>query len=251
MKIQRRINHTGRKRIDKSKVDILLEDKQQFSVAVDFTGLDLPDEAPVYLEAYQRYALQRFYFGTVGNFTSPEDTRLTELDGDMPIQFRVKVVDTAGPEGRLLAAVKGVRASNEQPDAEGHEKLLPVASRDMEDITWRVNIQSDSLPELALNSRIPGSIDRIQRDPTFQALIFPGAVRTILTWIYWNEMIVDDQEDWVTRWLTFAGSIAGEPPQIDDDQSEVFSWIEDVVAAFSKRHSLCARLAEQLGRESA
>lgn len=250
MKIQRRINHTGRKRIEKSRVEILLEGEpgaQRFSANVDFGDLGLPPGAPVYIEAYQRYALQRFDCGTVSTFTLPPDSRLTELDGDLPVQFRVKVVDTAGPEGRLIAAVKGIRASNEQPDAEGREKLLPVVSRDMGDVPWRVNFQEDSLPELALNNRIPGCVDRIQHDPSFQALVFPGAVRSVLAWIYWNEL-ADSEEEWVTRWLGFAGAITGEDAPKGNDLNEVNTWIEDVVSAFSRKHNLCARLVEQIGR---
>lgn len=249
MNIQRRINHTGRKRIDKSRVEILLEGEpgnQRFTAAVNFDGLDLPSGAPVYIEAYQRYALQRFDCGTVATFSLPPDSRLTELDRDLPIQFRVKVVDTVGPEGRLLAAVKGIRARNEQPDTEGRERLLPVAARDLGDVPWRVNLQEDSMPELALNSRIPGSIDRIKRDPTFQALIFPGAVRSILSWIYWRDL-AGSEEEWIKRWLEFAEAIAGEKAPEGDDPTEAETWIEDVVSAFSRKHSLCARLVDHIG----
>lgn len=250
MNIQRRINHTGRKRIDKSRVDIFLEGEpgnQRFAATVKFDGLDLPPAAPVFIEAYQRYALQRFHCGTVSTFSLPPDSRLNELDGDLPVQFRVKVVDTAGPEGRLIAGIKGIRASNEQPDAEGRERLLPVAARDLGDVPWRVNLQEDSMPELALNKRIPGSIDRIRHDPSFQALVFPGAVRSILSWIYWRDL-AGSEEEWITRWLAFASAIAGEELPKGDDQTEVETWIEDVVSAFSRKHSLCARLVEQIGR---
>lgn len=251
MNMQRRINHTGRKRIDKSRVEILLEGEpgvQRLAGRVNFQDLDLPAGAAVYIEAYQRYALQRFDCGSVSDFCLPADSRLTEFDGDLPIQFRVKVVDTAGPEGRLIAAIKGIRASNEQPDAEGRERLLPVISRDMGDVPWRVNFQEDSMPELALNNRIPGCIDRIQHDPSFQALIFPGAVRSVLSWVYWRDL-ADSDEEWVTKWLAFAGTMAGEDAPKGDDPAKVEEWIEDVVTAFGRRHNLCARLVEQIGRK--
>jgi len=252
MNILRRINHTGRKRIDKSSVEILLEGEpreQRFSATVDFSGLDLPPDAPVYIEAYQRYALQRFDCGTVSTFSLPPDSYLTELDGDLPAQFRIKVIDAAGSEGRLVAAAKGIRASNEQSDAEGRERLLPVISRgDMGDVPWRVNFQEDSMPELALNNRIPGCIDRIQHDPSFQALVFPGAVRSVLTWIYWNDLAGGEEEEWVTRWLDFAGAIVGEAPPKTREPNEVAAWIEDVILVFSRKHTLCTRLVEQIGR---
>lgn len=250
MNIQRRINHTGRKRIEKSRAEFLLEGEpgnQGFSTTVKFDGLDLPPSAPVFIEAYQRYALQRFDCGTVATFSLPPDSRLTELDRDLPIQFRIKVVDTAGPQGRLIAGVKGIRASNEQPEAEGRERLLPVVSRELGDVPWRVNLQEDSLPELALNNRIPGCIDRIQHDPLFQALVFPGAVRSVLSWIYWRDL-ANSEEEWVTRWLGFASAIAGEEAPDGEDPTEVENWVEDVVTAFSRKHSLCARLVEQIGR---
>lgn len=250
MNIQRRINHTGRRRIDKSRVEIILDGEpgsQKFTASVNFAGLNLPPDAPVHIEAYQRYALQRFDCGTVATFSLPPDSRLTELDKDLPIQFRVKVVDTAGPKGRLLAAVRGIRASNEEPDAEGRERLLPVVSRDMGELPWRINLQVDSMPELALNNRIPGSIERIRHDPSFQAMVFPAAVRSILSWIYWREL-VGGEEEWVSRWLAFAGAIIGEEAPNGDDPTEVETWIEDVVNAFSQKHSLCTRLVDRIGR---
>lgn len=250
MRIQRRINHTGRRRIEQSRVEILLEGepgKQSFTASVNFDGLDLPPDAPVYVEAYQQFSLQRFDCGTVAAFSMPPDTRLTELDSDLPIRFRVKVVDTAGSEGRLLAAARGIRASNEQPDTEGRERLLPVISRDMGEVPWRVNLQEDSLPELALNNRIPGCLERIRHDPTFQALIFPAAVRSILSWIYQREL-VGSEEEWVDRWLAFARGVAGEEPPDGNDPTEVETWIEGVVNAFSRKHRLCTKLVDQIGR---
>ena len=251
MSIQRRINHTGRKRIDKGRVEVLLEGgggDQCFTADVNFSGLDLPRDASVYVEAYQRYALQRFDCGTVSEFCLPPNARLTEFDADLPIQFRIKVIDTTGPGGRLIAAVKGIRASNEQPDVEGREWLLPVIGRDMDNVPWRVNFQEDSMPELALNNHIPGCIDRIQHDPLFQALVFPGAVRSILSWIYWRDL-VDSEEEWVSRWLTFAGAISGEDAPQPDDPVEVENWIEHVVRQFCRRHNLCERLVEKIRRE--
>ncbi len=254
MNIQRRINHTGRKRIDKSRVEIFIEDEsgdQRFRANVNFDGLDLPPDAPVYIEAYQRYALQRFDCGTVGNFTLPPNTALDKLDSDLPIQFRVKVVDTTGSRGRLIAAARGIRASNEQPDGEGRERLLPVVSRDLGEVPWQVNFSYDSMPELALNNRIPACIDRICQDPIFQALVLPAAVRSILSWIYWREPNNDGEgengENWVTRWLDFAKSISGEDPPKLQDPSDVEKWIEDVVSKFSQKHRLCKKLIEQIG----
>ncbi len=251
MNIQRRINHTGRKRIDKSRVEIFIEGEsgnRQFRASINFNKLGLPPGAPVYIEAYQRYALQRFDCGTVGNFVLPRNTALDKLDSDLPIQFRVKVVDTAGSKGRLIAAVRGIRASNEQPDGEGRERLLPVISRDLGEIAWQVNFSDDSMPELALNNRIPDCINRIRQDRLFQALVFPAAIRSILTWIYWKEQNNDgDGENWVKRWLDFARSIVGEDAPDSEDASEIETWIEEVVRKFSQKHRLCTRLIEQIG----
>jgi hypothetical protein len=257
MNIQRRINHTGRKRIDKSRVEIFIEEKsgdRRFRASVDFNGLDLPPGAPVYIEAYQRYALQRFDCGTVGNFALPRNTALDKLDSDLPIQFRVKVVDTVGSKGRLIAAARGIRASNEQPDGEGRERLLPVVSRDLGEVPWQVNFSYDSMPELALNNRIPDCINRIRQDRLFQALVLPAAVRSILLWIYWREPNNDEDgengENWATRWLDFAKSIVDEDPPDPRNTSEIEKieeWIEDVVRKFSLKHRLCQRLIEQIG----
>lgn len=251
MRIQRRINHTGRIRIDKSRVSLLLEEdgnSRRISGNINFEGLALPPDALVYIEAYQQYALQRFSCGSVSDFALPANARLIEYDNDLPVRFKVKVVDVAGPERRLLAAARGIRASNEQPDADGREKLLPVVSRDLGDVPWRVNLYEDSLPELALNFHIPGCLDRIKSDPLFQALVFPSAIRSILSWIYWKGMI-DENEDWVKRWLDFARGIVGEEPPNGHDDAEVDNWIEDVVSAFSRKHSLCTRLVGKLKEE--
>jgi len=255
IKIQRRINHTGRKRINKKNVDINLIDQLgaplRFTGTVQLAEIRLPVEAPVLIEAYQLSSFQRFHCGTVREFNLPEDTTLQELDPGNPIYFRVKVLDPVQKNGLILASVSGIRPSNEEPGEDGRDSLLPVGTKDLGNVPWRLDFNNEARPKLLLNFRIPGAVDRISSDPVFQGLVFPGVIREILTWIYWAEdggWEEENGDSWQNLWIEFARRVLGEePPETKSDPSDVRKWIDEVVGAFGRKYNLCERLVTHAG----
>jgi hypothetical protein len=109
----RRFNYTGRKKIKQEDVPIQLIGKGPvLEFEADFASLtkyEIPADAKLFVEAYERAAYMRFDFGTVGSISTPTraERLLTEFEGSDAIRFRVKVVD-AGHEGQLLAEADGI-----------------------------------------------------------------------------------------------------------------------------------------------
>ena len=101
----RRLNYTGRKRIKREDVSILLHDNPAMFDA-DLTRLAeyaLPKDAFVFVEARLQTRWMRFKYGTVGAITPDPDRRLTEFDSAEGIRFSVKVTATSDKAGKLLA----------------------------------------------------------------------------------------------------------------------------------------------------
>src|SRR5690606_22836033 len=96
-RVIRRLNHTGRRNIARSAVTIrLLEERdgeRAFTAEYDLSGMRFPDDARVYIEAYNTDSYMRFAFGTVAEPQVPKDTRLVDITARPLPKFRLKVVD--------------------------------------------------------------------------------------------------------------------------------------------------------------
>lgn len=248
MKIKRRINHTGRRKINRSEVRIRLEERPgavpRFTAQMELGRLELPQNAQVYVEAYYRNSTQRFDFGTVGNLAHPADTSLSEVDLDGSPLFRVKVVDTVNGKAVLLASAERLAALDDDEE-KARDALLVVKTRDLGQLTWKTEIRPDNKPVLVLNNRISDALGRIKSDPLFQGLVLPAALREVLTAIAWDEGSDegDDGGSWKRQWLEFGQKISGTPcPGDDTDPAEIRDWIEDVAMAFAMQHELSTRI---------
>ena len=250
--MKRRINHTGRKRIEREHVTIELRPAEGNEAPIfDLTRLDLSDyefpaDALVRVEAARSNAAQRWDFGTVGSIAPPSDgeRRITEVDAAAP--FRVFVV--AGDDsGRLLGHARNIRAV--QPV----ESLLHLKESDQLGAeVWRIEFHDSGPPVLLINRNIEGISRIVTDDPSFYALVIPDVLRAVLTRI----VIIDQQErdddsdGWYIDWLTFAQDHAPggkEAPALhdihdaDDDQiEEAREWIDDVVRNFAAAKDLKA-----------
>ncbi len=98
----------------------------------------------------------RFDFGTVAGLKAPPDTRLSELDADGSLLFRVKVVDETGVVGRILADASGVHARNTDDDGFNRKALLPLRTTDLGEVIWRLSYDSASGPVLDITNKIAG-----------------------------------------------------------------------------------------------
>src|SRR3989442_1117841 len=91
----RRINYTGRRRISRDDVKIVLYESNgspaKFDAKLELASYGLPDDAIIFVEAYRQTFLMRFNFGTVSKIEQPSDHFLAEFESPEGILFRVKV----------------------------------------------------------------------------------------------------------------------------------------------------------------
>jgi len=208
-----------------------------FDPQLSFEGVAVIPGARVFIEAYYRTSFMRFDCGSVAAYAPPDNRRLTDIDGTSIVRFRVKLVDGH----RIVAVADDIVASAEKPDAAGRMPLLPVSFSDsLEQQAWRIEFETTG-PVLELNNRIPDVKDAAKNDAAFFALVYPAAVREILTRI----LIVDQQPaheegtEWWNLWLRWAQRFSTEPLPNDDEEARF--WIENVVTGFCAQQTAIDR----------
>lgn len=239
----RRLNYTGRRKIPREFIRISLYRNgsvSEFDAFIRTEKLDLPLTARVFVEAYHKSDWMRFYFGTVGEPTIPQDRRLTNFYDGARILFRVKFVSTGGDTGKILAEADRLTPLSADDDSE-RDPLLPERTvGGMGEQLWRVS-WSDGWPVLELNKGEPEIKHLLTADPRFKWLVLPEVLRTILARILTEEM--DEEEDSgetaSKRWLDFAESLYPQPPPkaADRDADLIEDWVNEVVSAFCRRHN--------------
>lgn len=236
----RKLNFTERAKIPRSNVRVTLQRDADgvlvFDPQLSFDGVDVIPTARVFVEAYYRTSFMRFDCGSVGAFTPPADRRLTEIGGTNVLRFRVKVVDGH----RIVAVADDLVVSEEKPETAGRMPLLPVNfTDDLGQQAWQV-VFEPSGPVLALNNRIEGIRDVAKNDAAFFALVYPAAVRLILTQILLVEQqdAHDAGDEWWHLWLRWAARFTSTLPDGPDDAP---FWIEEAVAAFCGSQKLADR----------
>lgn len=257
MRIKRRINHTGRKKIDRAHIIINLTDHadgtRSFDATFDPSNYKLPGEADVFLEAYYQTSRQRFSCGQVNKFSlpTPEKRKITEISSQHPIYFNLKVVDNSGHTGRLLAMAKQIRPRQEGDD-EGREYLINVKTRPLDNVVWTVDFSEYDKPDLILNSGIPQAISKVKNDTYFQSLLLPAVMKDVYTYIFWDADSDYDTGSWQKKWLDLGFSLTGAmPPGLDSEKDEVQEWIDLTIKSFSAKHHLCTHLINAItGGES-
>ena len=248
MKIQRRFNHTGRKKLDRSKITISIDEKDGedpcFDFKHDFEGLGLPGHAKIFVEPYYKSSFMRFDFGTVGVPIDPDNTTLTEIDHGSSILFRVLIVDETGDVGKLLASADRV-SSVDIDDQEGVEPLISVREKDLGNQTWKLEL-AGAKPELVINNRIPSFLSSVKHDVIYQGLIFPSIIREILNHILIvspdNDEDDDEDDAWHKKWLTFSKDLVEREIPDEGEIHERRDWIEDVVSEFCNQEKICDKI---------
>jgi len=249
MRIQKRINHTNRKKIGADRVSIsITENGAKFEANLNLVGLGLPNDAPVYVEPYFKHSYMRFPFGTVQEPTPPSYLDLSEVDAGGGVLFRVKVVEEQGEVGKLLALANRISPTTpEDNDDDSKESLLHVREKDLGEEIWKLERDSGDRLELVINNKIPGASNQIRHSPIFQALILPQVLRETLLEVL--ERCGEDEDEpgaWETKWLRFGEILAGDPPPANNEEEDWERWVNDAVEAFSKQHRLCTKLVEKL-----
>lgn len=242
----RRLNYTNRKRLGQAHVKVSIHaagnDPAEFDTNLSLGSYDLPSNALVAVEAYRQTSWMRFPWGTVGQLERPNDRQLREFDYAEGILFRVRVTSVDTPEGVLLAEADRIRPRRLEEVEEQRISLLPVKpDDDLRDQVFRVDFSDH--PILLINSRL-GDWRSVGRDPVFASLVFPAAMREILTRILHIENYFDteDSADWKSQWLQFSTGLPGGsdlPPQGEVDQID--NWIDDAVSAFCRQLLIYSR----------
>lgn len=241
--MQATINYTGRRKLLSSEVQISLNYNEStapvFDVDFSLNKDNLPNEATIYVEAYQKNTLQRFKFGTVNLVQKPVDRTLSGLDLSEPILFRVRIVDDTDRLGMLIASAERLKASGTEDDQRA--SLLPVRSRPLGQQTWTLNIEAGMKPELCINSKIPDAIEQLKSNPQFQSLILPAAFKQVLMYFLWNA----EESEIADEWFRFAEHISHERPH-GEDPLFLLEWIDEVIERFSESFELCDLLKRRL-----
>ena len=246
--MKRRINHTGRMRIEQSNCAITVmdgkDDVQSFSADLELADLALPDNARVYVEAYVKNSSMRFDFGTVSDMRSGSVHYLTDLDVGGAVLFRVRVVDESATVGKILASANRLRPSGDQRPV-GRRPILPVRSTDLGSEVWKLEIDEETGPVLCVSNKLPGLREQVKTDPVYGALVLPHVVRMVVNHIVSSSSV--DEEDWTGDWSAWVqaecgldlGSMIAEEQSADEAGDEVAS-------SFAARHELLSKVLASL-----
>lgn len=243
------LNYTGRKRINRSDVDITLQiadgDPSSFSFNANFalSSYNLPDDALLTIEAYRQTTRMRFDFGEIGTLQPPPDRNLAEFDTHEGVQFRVCITSQDEPVGVLLAAADRIPLTNPSKEKDKRAPLLPVRSGDIGSQIYQIDF-SGSGPGLVINSELNIDWHSLVLTDAFASLAYPTIVREIfLRILLFEEYSEGDPDDWQSLWLLFALDMPGieEPPYNDEDQLTI--WIDEVVDTFCRQSHLIKRFS--------
>ena len=252
----KRLNFTGRKRINRKDVRIAVHEQSNGSITFDadlrLKGYRLPDDALVFVEAYRQTLWMRFPYGHVGSLVPPGDDarKLTEFDSADGILFRVKVTSSAGRHGILLAEADMIPAGRPEETDEDRSPLLPVCPAELGSEVYRVDFSSR--PVLLINKAL-SDWRAVACSPVFRSLVCPSALRAILTRIRHIEDYppdLEDREDWRTRWLVFASALPGVGgAPADHDEAAFDDWIDVAVSSFASQQRLLDHFTSFWDRE--
>jgi hypothetical protein len=206
------------------------------------TGLAL--NAKVYVEPYVKSSTMRFDFGTVGSICSPEPCILTEVDAGANVLFRVKIVDESAEHGRILASANGIRPDCDSSGA-ARKSLLPVRSMNIGECLWRLDIDGEGGPELLVNNKIAGVLDRLKSDSGWQAAIYPEVVRQIAFFIFLRKEEISDDSEWAHDWMLFFERLIGREIGMEesDDPSGGDHLVIQIVERFALQQRYITKIA--------
>ena len=259
--MRRRFNYTDRQRIRKNDLSFSItedeEGTQKFYADIHLGNYDLPPDAKVWVEAYDRNALMRFPFGSVAEPKSETETTLTDFTGTDSYYFRVKVVD-ASHRSRLFAVADSVSPLRRHDEDEAAKSLLRVSTRDLGPVPWKLEYQTADHPLLVINNHIDAGKSLARSNLLFQALVLPAIFEQVLRRILLEDKYVpaaepDDDDLWKEGWLEFAGYLPGNTPlSIDqeDPNDDPEQWIEDARKGFCVEINAIHKVRSELKEES-
>lgn len=243
--MRRRVNSTGRKRIERQHVRITLGSdalgRPLVTAKFRLDDLKLPGDGRIFLEAYRHGFVERLPYGTVKSPSAEGASVLEEL-GPEGVLFRVKIVDPGS--GKMLALGRRLGAGD---DTQPRQELFRVKLGDLRQEVWCVRLNDLAAPTLLLNNRIPDIASRFRRSD-FRAHVLPAAMRMVLLELWRTDQEPDEDEpadaSWARRWWDFAEALAGEESPDVNDPTRMLDWIDRACAAFAARHGLTDKLLD-------
>lgn len=251
---KRRINSTGRQRINRDKIEIRLLDSSpgdplRAAVKIDLESANLPSDAQVVLDAYHRSSGMRFDLGTVGGLKIPDFLTLDEVDRSGSPLFRLKVLDGEEDQGRILASAERIQPKSEE-DQQDRRSLFPISYRDLRSDTWKVEIEQGDRPRLIINTRLTGFSYKLSESPMLQGLILPAALRFVLQELSKASETGEDEDEgsWKDEWLIYCKEQLGAPddPRSLTDESERADWIDDALLRFGENCDFVGRISKMV-----
>jgi len=205
-----------------------------FDASIDLSHYGLPLESPAYVEAYRQTAWMRFDYGTASAPEAKTDNRLSGFDSLDGIRFRVKVAQSDGTHGKLLAVADKICPVSPEDGDSQRQCILPVKSEEM-DCIWKLDFENEPI---LLISKKAGSKDIISKSMEFRTLAYPSILREVLHEIKnsgyeWKE----DEDSWQNQWLKFINGLpsVGEMPGFSDEgQDSYCQWVDDAVESFCR-----------------
>lgn len=250
--VTRKLNFTGRKRIDKSRfsISVVREDGRVASFRLErlnLEGLDLPPDAEIYLEAGWRYDLKGpVSCGTVGKWLSTENHPAAEIDmrnTKDAENYKLSIIVIDPKTKKILASAYKITPEKQE---EERQSILPVEFKDTGNQLYRVVYEDDDGgPILCINEKVPR---HFVRRPQFITQIYPAVLKEILMRIVFIDgvsSVSNPQTEWHKRWLKFAETLNRTPKDFleesalggsTDSKLRAYEWIEDVVVGFCDRH---------------
>ncbi len=253
--MKRTFNYTGRQKIGRKDVSIMLRQEKTiwvFDANLRLADYHFPRNAEVWLEAHRQNLWMQWAWGTVSALRVPADRRLTEFDVPDGVLFRVRVVQPPGQEHHKLVgeadAIPFVKAG--EADDRRRHLLMPVPDP-LDQQLWKLDFEHDP-PQLLVNRDAKPSWKEMARSPYFIALVYPEVLRRMLTRALEDWAEDDEEGGWRADWVRFAKNLGGlgtVPPPDQEQEREI--WIEEVVGAFCRRlepRSTWDRTCDEEGR---
>lgn len=239
----RKLNFTGRKRIEQDDLSIKTEkDKKRFEISLknldEFRkkyGLSQSNETKIYVEVNNRWSeLKQFEFNPPSQVFSLED--FEDID---TIKFRIIVVDE---KNKIIASAERIKPTL----GEQRESILDTKFEDLGNRIWKLEFESgeEGGPLLYINERIPANLAK--NDPSFIVYVYPFVLKEILYYMCFldNFNIEEPEEEWHEEWIKFIQFIY--PQAIDkakeynwrdkeENKEEKLQWIDEIVNKFCEK----------------
>lgn len=250
----KRIKFLKRKKILQKHVQLTLETNgpvKRFTIKPQLEEYEFDSQAQVVVEAKQLLETLRFKLGSVGVPSPAVPIDISRLKGDR-VTFNLLVIDPLS--ARKLGSAEAIRIDASPAPNEHAVALLPVdASLDLEGVVWRIDYSDTDqeghtdAPVLMIDRAVAsGSASTFVQDSSVRAMVFPSAMREVLTKI----LLVDPEHDydatsrsWRDSWIRFASRIEGDTPPEKAQGGEV-SHVQDTLEWIDRATRRLARSAK-------